>query len=234
MKNRHIFIATPAFDGKVHVQFALSLAELYVTLVQNNVGISSRINTSGSLLVAERNKLLEEFIRDEHATHILFIDSDLGFPAQAVLAMLDSEKDFVAGVYPARNSDSDDNQYLYRPKLIDDSNLIVSDKHLLGAEYIPTGFTMLSREAVLKMRDKFPELYFQPKAEARKNEHAYCLFDTEVWDGEFWGEDYVFCRRARQAGIDIWVDPLIEFDHAGRRGMLMKYLQEQQKNYREK
>jgi hypothetical protein len=53
---------------------------------------------------------------------------------------------------------------------------------------------------------------------------AYCFFDTEVYDGEFWGEDYVFCRRVREAGFDIYVDPLIEFDHAGTVGSLIEIL----------
>jgi hypothetical protein len=36
----------------------------------------------------------------------------------------------------------------------------------------------------------------------------------------------VFCRRARQAGIDIWVDPFIQFNHNGKIGMLFEYMQE--------
>ena len=53
---------------------------------------------------------------------------------------------------------------------------------------------------------------------------GYCFFDTQVYEGEFWGEDFVFCRRAREAGIEIWVDPLIQFDHAGTLGMLIQAL----------
>jgi hypothetical protein len=50
------------------------------------------------------------------------------------------------------------------------------------------------------------------------------LFALEVYEGEFWGEDYVFCRRAAEAGVDIWVDPMIEFNHAGIEGRLFDAL----------
>lgn len=227
-----LFIASPAFDGKVHIPFALSIADLTLALTTNKILHQFFIVPSGSLLVAERNRLVEAFWKTD-CTHLLFIDSDLGFPAEAVLAMLKTKKDFVAGVYPARDPLNPTNiNFLYRPKLESDSDvgLIVQDGHLLGAEYIPAGFMLISRKAIKKMRDYYPELYYEPKDPTKKSEAAFLLFNTEVWQGEFWGEDFVFCRRARDAGIDIWVDPLIEFDHAGRRGMLMEFLRKQEES----
>lgn len=221
--SKHIFVATPAFNNKVNTQFTLSLIALNLLLKENGVSITNALNPSGSLLVAERNRIVEDFYRSE-ATHLLCVDSDLGFPAEAVLAMLNANKEFVAGVYPARSGDGA-SEYLIRPKLTDNS-IVIQEGHLLAAEYIPAGFMLLSRSAVQKMREKFPELYYQPKMEERKNQHAYLFFNTEVWEGEFWGEDYVFCRRAREAGIDIWVDPLIQFDHDGKIGMLFEHMKE--------
>lgn len=221
--SKHIFVATPAFSNKVNTQFTLSLIALNLLLKENGVSITNTLNSSGSLLVAERNRIVEDFYRSE-ATHLLCVDSDLGFPAEAVLAMLNADKEFIAGVYPARSEDKT-NEYLIRPKL-NDNSIIVQEGHLLGAEYIPAGFMLLSRAAIQKMRDKFPELYYQPRLEERKDQHAYLFFNTEVHEGEFWGEDYVFCRRAREAGIDIWVDPLIQFDHDGKIGMLFEHMKE--------
>ena len=221
----HVFLGTPAFNNKVNTEFALSLISLNILLKENGVSISNHLCPSGSLLVAERNRIVEDFYRSE-ATHLLCVDSDLGFPPEAVLAMLKADKEFVAGVYPARlEHNAEAAEYLIRPKLTDKS-IIVQDGHLLAAEYIPAGFMLLSRAAVQKMRDKFPELYYQPKLEERKDQHAYLFFNTEVHEGEFWGEDYVFCRRAIQAGIDIWVDPFIQFNHNGKIGMLYEYMKE--------
>jgi hypothetical protein len=179
------------------------------------------MNSSGSLLVAERNRLIKSFLASE-CTHMLCIDSDLGWPPQAVLALIKHDKDFVAGCYPARG----ERTFLFRAFLNEDSS-IVREGDLLKMEYIPAGFMLLKREMIEKMIEHFPELYFQPKAESLKHEDGHYLFGIELMDGEFWGEDFVFCRRARQAGFDIWVDPLIEFDHAGLRGKLLEVLSNQ-------
>jgi hypothetical protein len=213
-------IATPAYDGKVNIQYALAFANTIQALHAQGIQTTPLIVSSGSLLVAERNRLVQAFWESD-CTHLLCVDSDLGWPAQAVFAMLEVGKEFVAGVYPARGNS---NQFLFRPALNPDST-IINEKHLLKMEYIPSGFMLLKRSLIARMRERFPELYYEPKQKEVGNpEQAFGFFDTEIWEGEFWGEDYVFCRRAREAGAEIWVDPLIQFDHAGTVGMLLECL----------
>ncbi|MCK9369110.1 hypothetical protein M0R04_04080 [Candidatus Dojkabacteria bacterium] len=220
-KEINVMIVTPAQDGKVNVQYCLSFAHTINMLQSNSITVTPLVVPSSSLLVSERNRLIEAFWQS-NCTHVLCIDADLGWPPQAILAMLEQEKDFIAGVYPARGKQ---NAFTFRPSLNHDGSLI-TEKHLLKMEYIPAGFLLLSRECIKKMREAYPELYYNPK-DSRVEESggaAFCLFNTEVWEDEFWGEDYVFCRRAREAGIEIWVDPLIQFDHAGTIGMLTECL----------
>ena len=214
-----LMIATPAYDGKVHVPYSIALSETILLLAQNNIKTSINITTSGSLLVAERNRILQAFM-DSDCTHVLCIDSDLGWPSQAVLAMLKHNVEFVAGVYPSRGEKS----FTFRPKMKPDNSIVTNGINLIGMEYIPSGFMLIKREVIQKLRDKFPELYYEPKAESMKFAKAWMFFNTEIWNGEFWGEDYVFCRKCREAGIDIWVDPVIQFDHAGTIGMLTDVL----------
>jgi hypothetical protein len=210
-----VMIATPAYSGTVNIPYCLSFAATCEALKLHGFGVQPNVVTSGSLLVAERNRIVQAFWESE-CTHLLCIDGDLGWPVQAVLAMLDADKEFVAGVYPARG---DQKCFLFRPFTAEDGT-IINDRHLLKMQYIPAGFILISRSAIQKMRDTYPELYYEPKDKRNNPEPGYCFFDTEVFEGEFWGEDFVFCRRARGAGIDIWVDPLIQFDHAGTIGML--------------
>lgn len=216
-----VFIATPAFDGRVHVPYALSLSETKEALRAHGHEVKTHLSTSGSLLVAERNRLTQAFW-ESGCDYMLCIDSDLGWPAQAVIAMLRQSREFVCGVYPARGTGG--KEFTFRPALNSDGS-IVQDRHLLKMEYIPAGFMLIKRAVISRMQESFPELYYCPKDPRNRDKAAFCFFDTEVMDGEFWGEDYVFCRRAREAGADIWCDPLIEFDHAGERGMLLNVLQ---------
>lgn len=214
-----LMIATPALDGKVNIPYLLSFTNTCTLLTSNGIEVVPLVVQSSSLLVAERNRLVQAFWLSD-CTHLLCIDSDLGWPAEAVMAMLKEDKEFIAGIYPARGNE---NTFLFRPVKNPDET-IVNDRHLLKMEYIPAGFILLSKSCISKMREKFPELYFEPKVKLHNPEPGFCLFNTEVWDGEFWGEDYVFCRRAREAGVEIWVDPLIQFDHAGKIGMLLDAL----------
>ncbi len=215
-----VMIATPAYSGKVDIPYALSFAETANLLRTHQIEVQPLITASGSLLVAERNRIVQAFWESD-CTHLLCIDSDLGWPAQAVLAMLESKKEFVAGVYPARG---EKNVFLFRP-VLNENETIVMDKHLLKMQYIPAGFMLIAKSAIEKMRDTHPDLYYEPKDKNVSNPMpGYCFFNTEVWDGEFWGEDFVFCRKAREAGVEIWVDPLIQFDHAGTLGMLIEAL----------
>ncbi len=222
-----VFLATPAYDGRVHVQFAISLAETHTLLASKGIEFQVQIHCSGSLLTAERNRLLESFINSD-ATHLLCIDSDLGWPAQAVLAFLEHNEDFLGAVYPTRK----DNMFLFRPIKNDDGSVVKNNKGLLKVEYIPAGFMMIKRDVIVKMREFHANLKFTPKVENDQMFAGYALFDTEVWEGEFWGEDYYFCRKAREAGFDIWVDPLVEFDHAGVRGMLLSILSNKPAGYK--
>jgi len=61
------------------------------------------------------------------------------------------------------------------------------------------------------------------------SDDGFALFNCEIIDGEFWGEDYVFCIRARQAGFKVLVDPRIELNHAGARCSLQSVIESQKK-----
>jgi hypothetical protein len=220
-----VMLATPCYNGKVNVPYAVSLAETTFLLMKNNIPLMYNLTSSGSLLVAERNRILQMFMESD-CTHLLCIDSDLGWQPHAVTSLLLKNKEFVAGVYPARELDNF--SFTFRPVLKEDG-AIEGEDGLLKMEYIPAGFMLISRSALVKMQEKFPELYYEPKHESMKHAKGWCFFNTEVWGGEFWGEDYFFCRKAREAGVDIWVDPTIVFNHDGKVGMLLSALSDKPK-----
>lgn len=217
---KKIFIGTPAYDGKVHVQYAMSLLDTDQLLRMQGFEVLVRMPVGGSLLVADRNRLIQMFW-ESGADYLLCVDSDLGWDPRAVLRLIESKKDFSGGVYPTRNGKG----FTFRPCLEPDERIVMCpETKLLKMEYIPAGFMLIKREVIGRLRDKYPELYYSPKDPRSDGESAFCFFDTEVWQGEFWGEDYVFCRRVREIGVDIWVDPFIEFNHAGVCGALIETL----------
>lgn len=218
-----LFLATPAFDGKVNVAYSVALAETRLLMALNQIDTVIRIKTSGSLLVRERNNLIKEFLQTD-CTHMLCVDSDMAWNPIDVKRMIEHNEPFVAALYPARGPE---NVFLFRAVQGEDGRMEVSNKGLLKMDYIPAGFMLLRRDLLEKMIAHFPELYYCPKNETIKHEDGHYLFAVELWEGEFWGEDYTFCRRARQAGFDIWIDPVIRLDHQGKAAAFMEILSNQ-------
>lgn len=217
---KKVFIATPAYQGKVHVQYALALNDTCTLLRMHGFEVTIRMPVGGSLLVADRNRLVQMFW-DSGCDYMLCVDSDLGWDPNAVMRLIEADKDVSGGVYPTR----DKSGFNFRPAVEPSGKIVMcKDTLLLQMEYIPSGFLLIKRNVIATLRDKYPELYYCPKDINSDQTSGYCFFNTEVYDGEFWGEDYVFCRRLREAGFDIYVDPLIEFDHAGTVGSLIQVL----------
>lgn len=212
-----IYISTPCIDGKVHAQYAVSLAETKALLSRYGIQTDILIRCGCSFLPVERNRIVSSFLKSD-CTHLLCVDSDLGWPAESVVGLILAQEEFIAGVYPARGEKS----FTFRPCLKEDGSLITNpEKNLLKMESIPAGFMLIRRSAIEKMisfheQDKF--------STDDGKEGGFVLFNSELVDGKFWGEDYVFCRKAIEAGVDIWVDPSIQFDHAGNIGMLAEVL----------
>lgn len=216
MTKPKVFIATPTYDSRVHVQYMLGVTHTIMDLKSKGVDVYLVPNLASTLLILGRNTLIEAFMKTD-ATHLMFIDSDLGFNGDSVSTLMSYDKDIVCGVYPSRKATT----FIYRPTASEDGSF-VSDKthpHLIQADMIPAGFMCVKRDVIVKMRERFKHLAYAPKEEGM-GDTGTLLFNTEVVDGEFWSEDYVFSLRAREVGAEIWMDPKIQFDHAGVRGSL--------------
>ena len=216
-----LMIASPCHHGKVDTRFTLSLIQSLYQLDHSGIKTIVLLPTTGSILAKERNNIVSAFMKSD-CTHLLMVDNDLGWDASAPIKFLNYEKDFVAGVYPAR-SNIKDKKFIFMGDM-DKNGGFKTDKNLLKMLGVPAGFMMVTRHCIEKMQKALPELYYKGIDFNGLEEDGYVLFNTELQDGKFWGEDYVFCRNATKAGIDIWCDPTIGFDHAGTQGRLTEIL----------
>lgn len=218
---KKLMIAAPCHHGKVDTEFTLSLMQSLYILDHAGIPTTVLLPTTGSLLAKERNDILEAFWQSD-CSHLLCVDSDLGWQPDAPLKFLNYDVDVVAGVYPARRNSDKIPKYTFIPEFNGDQTLRQHDqKPLIGVQGVPAGFMMISRECVERMREFYPE----KKYDGSNNfDSAYCFFNTELRDGSMWGEDYIFCKNAIEAGVEIWCDPMIQFNHAGIDGRLVEIL----------
>jgi hypothetical protein len=218
---KKLMIASPCYQGKCDTSFTLSLIQsLYIL---DHAGIQAQIllPETGSILAKERNDIVEAFWQSD-CTHLLCIDSDVSWQPDAPMKFLNYDVDFIAGVYPARRNTPNIPKYLFNPETDANGQVTQDEKtKLLKMKGVPAGFMMLSKKCIETMRNHFPEKQYKG---SNNFDSAFSFFNTEVRDGYMWGEDYVFCQNAIDAGIDIWCDPSINFVHAGIPGNLNEIL----------
>ena len=100
-------------------------------------------------------------------------------------------------------------------------------QRLMAVQRVGTGFMRLRRDCLERLVAANPGLRLENPADpADPNFHA--LFDTGIVDGQFVGEDFLFCDRWRAIGGQVLIDPSMNFGHHGAATYdepLLKYLQ---------
>ena len=95
-------IATPMYGGQCTGMYMKSCLDLQTTFQQ--YGITSRFSFifNESLITRARNYLVDEFLRTDF-THLLFLDSDIHFNPQDIIAMMALDKDVIGAPYPKKS-----------------------------------------------------------------------------------------------------------------------------------
>lgn len=206
LSTRNVMIATPCAGGDVSSRY---LQSYRLTLnMFNDLGVSNDLWTVGteSLISRARNIALKTFLQSQ-CTDLMFIDADMGWDADAVPMLLASGKDFVAAAGPRKQHPLSFCTLLSGPPV-----KLCPQTGLIGAEYVGSGFMMLTRRCIEKMWESYPDLHY---TDGDQSLSYRALFDTEVRDGRYWSEDYTFCHRWREIGGEIWVDPRMRIEHVG-------------------
>jgi hypothetical protein len=222
-----IYLAAPCYGGQVNLYFMSSVLRLQAACEARGIGLHVELMSGEALITRARSRLAAGFLAHPRATHILFVDADIGFAPENAFRLLDSGKDVVAAVCPLKHIDwnkvraaaqagVEDLQaaaigYVVRFIPTPDHSVEVEDG-IARVAYGGTGFLMISRGALQRIADAHPEL----RATLDDGE-AVMVFDTllEPETGEYLSEDYAFCRRWRDLGGEIWADMEARLTHVG-------------------
>jgi hypothetical protein len=213
LAGRKVMIGLPTYDYKVSSKLAISLASFCVQATQHGVDIQV-CNISGCSVVSRvRNLIATEFLNSD-CTDLMFIDSDINFNAEDIFRLMawssDPKKGIVAGIPVARKK----GQVYFSTLDTDETNSIFMDKMgLVRAKRVATAFMMVRKEVFESLRDAHPEWVYHD--EKNKGDTTICFFDFALKDGQYIGEDYLFCDRAREQGFEVWIDPTIKLGHMG-------------------
>ncbi|HEY3497133.1 MAG TPA: hypothetical protein VGK73_20685 [Polyangiaceae bacterium] len=187
-----IFIACPMHDGWMHHECAGGV----LTAMQSFDCTWSPLVGTG--LARQRDLLLAKFLESD-CTHILWVDSDIGWRAGDAQSLLDTGKDFVAGCYCRKR---------FGPDIpVNLTGTVEGD--LYECTHVPTGFLLVTRAAVERMVEHFrPTMTYRDDLLGRSEVVSLCT--QVVGEGT---EDLSFCRRWREVGGRIWLHGKIQVGH---------------------
>lgn len=212
LAGRSVFIALPAYDFKVSLKLAISLARFTQVAPQHGIHVQIGSVCGCSVVSRARNLLAKDMLESE-CSDLLFIDSDINFEPEDIFRLLawtsDPKKGIVAGVPRTRSTDK-----VYIATMDHDENgqLTMNGMGLVRAKRVATAFMMVRRDVFETLYNEHPEWqYYDSKSDRMLN----CMFDFEVAEEGYIGEDFLFCDRARAHGFEVWIDPTIKLGHMG-------------------
>ena len=208
LNGRRLFIGIPCYDGKLNVKTAFSIAQLMPIAAQLGIKVYLSDLSNCSLITMARNALVAEFLKTD-ATELLFIDSDVIVTPDDILRLMAQSggKDITAGAYPRRLKE----KKFFADVFWTEDGGVEMDGSLLRVERVGTGFMLIQRHVLEEMVTAHPEWCY----EDRKGP-AYAVFDFQLKDGHYMGEDYLFCDRATAMGFKVYIDSEISLPHIGQ------------------
>lgn len=242
LKDVSLFIGTPMYGGQCYGAYAKSHLDLTQMCNKHGIKINQYFLFNESLIQRARNYVVDEFLRSGY-THLMFIDSDIGFNPKDVIMMLymqsqEPEKyDIMTGPYPkktiawekvsatAKSGLSDENpfnlayyaaDFVFNPAKKEfrlDEPVEVSEAG--------TGFMLIPKSVFEKYDEAYPEYKYIPDHTRTANfdgsREIMAYFDCEIDPDtkRYLSEDYFFCRNARKAGIKLHMCPWMMLNHVG-------------------
>ncbi len=215
------------YGGMASGIYTVSMVQLSAIFLRNRVDSVYAVTSSESLVPNARNVLANQFLESQ-ATHLMWIDADIGFNALDIVSMLMADRDIVCGIYPKKEVDwagvaravsagvppekLSNHAGSFAIKLLDGSagNYDRDPDGLLEVAAGGTGFMLIKRGVFDTLSEVVPE--YAPDQSLIKEFYATT---TEPESGRLITEDYHFCQLARTHGFKIYAAPWAHLSHAG-------------------
>jgi hypothetical protein len=238
LRSKKLFIGMPCYGGQMTGMTAKSLLDLQAMMVQYGVDVRFSFLFNESLIQRARNYIVDEFLNRSDCTHMMFIDADIAFNAQDIVAMLALDKEIIGGPYPKKSIEWGQLHKAIQknPALpIEEYQKLVgsmvfnpvggmqrfSVTEPLEVSEVGTGFCMYRREVFEKFQEAHPEYMYKPDHVGQAHfggDREICSFFNVFIDPESkrtLSEDYCNCHQMRKLGIKVWMCPWLQLSHVG-------------------
>lgn len=238
----HLFLATPCYGGQAHIHYMRSVLDLQAACAARGVGLEVELGGGDALITRARAAMAAKFLASG-ASHLLFVDADIGFRPDDVFRLLEADRDLVGGVYPIKRVDWEKARqaalaglrdiqaasvgYVVRFTPSPTNSVEIDDDGFGPVAYLGTGFMLIRRRVVEAVAEAHPELTARlGDVAGADGGRAVMIFEpfVEPETGQYLSEDYAFCRRWRDLGGEVFADfrtRLTHVGHAAYAGSLM-------------
>lgn len=239
-----LMIATPMYGGSCLGMYTRSMIDLSALCTRYGIGLQVYYLFNESLIQRARNYCCDEFMRSD-CTHLMFIDADIGFDANDVIALLAVQisnpdiYDVITAAYPKKCiswekiklavdrgfADEDPTQlerfvgdYVFNPKAGVSEIPINKPVEVMEAG---TGFMMIPKKTFANFAKAYPEQFYKPdhvRTEHFDGSREICAFFDCIIEPEskrYLSEDYMFCQHVIKMGGKIWLCPWMKLSHTG-------------------
>jgi hypothetical protein len=244
LRKNKLFVATPMYGGMSHGLYVKSCLDLQTVMMRYGIEVKFSFLFNESLITRARNYLVDEFLRTDF-THMLFIDSDIHFDPNDIVALMALDKDVVGGPYPKKSinwanvAETARKNPDLNPKELENLvgeyvfNVVKGTQQFQVSEplevmEIGTGHMMIKREVFDKMAKEYPTIKYKPdhigQAHFDGSRYIHAYFDTVIDTKEsivgggserYLSEDYMFCQMWRKMGGQIFLCPWMKTQHIG-------------------
>ena len=244
LKEASIFLGVPMYGGQCSGMFCKSTNDLATMCAKYGIRIVFYYLFNESLVQRARNYVADEFMRSD-CTHLMFIDSDIGFNPKDVLSLLGihmtypDEYDVLAAPYPKKGiawekvkkavkaGKANENpfdlmhyaaDYVFNPVIGTKSFRI---DEMVEVSEAGTGFMLIPRSVLERYKTSYPNLSYKPdhlrseKFDGETEVMAYFDCEIDPKTRRYLSEDYFFCRNVRNAGMKVHMAPWMQLQHVG-------------------
>ena len=227
-----VLIGTPMYGGQCYGSYMNSVLNAITPLSKAGISLHWVHLTNESLITRARNEIVRQFLAAD-ADFLLFVDSDITFPPEAIPRLVQADKDVICAIYPRKEIN-----WLAVSKAAVDGKEPVSDhagvfvfnavgpdgraaiqEGLIEIKHGGTGFMLIKRSVFDQLAPLVPKYRVSTERDAEGNykfPEVYEFFATSIAeDGFLLSEDYHFCDLWRKNGGKVYADPFIELKHTG-------------------
>lgn len=237
-----LLVATPLYGG-AEGDYLRSVVGLTGAAERAGVPCAFAWLSNNPVIDRARNVLAAAFLKSD-ATHLVFIDGDVGFVPEELLGlaarMADDDRLAVVGApYPKRAinwrlvasaaakglgqgnpAPLERFSGLFPLEVLEPGASFAVDQPI-ELKHTGTGLMVIRRDVIETLAARHPELVYAADAKDRESglvgETLSALFQPLIdpETGHMLSDDYAFCHRVRAAGFRIWLAPWMRTSHTG-------------------